>query len=253
MASDDMPDFSNVKSGRAPPPHAFTSWCLATACQRSPSANTVMPTSGNRFRATATSSRTQPDPSRTETEAAAAVSVVCPTTQQEHNNENALYATGLAMLLALTMSACSKKPAPPPLPHSAVVTVKAVTVGKAIGADKRVTAPASSFAKTDTIYAAVETDGSGTATLKAKWTYHKATRWRWSTKTARRWPPPARRSPSSTSANRTLADWRLPGRGVSERRFGRCAKIRCSVTTMTGRAQNRRVEVAITARQAASL
>ena len=82
---------------------------------------------------------------------------------------NALYATGLAVLLALTMSACSKKPAPPATP--AVVTVKAVTVGKAIGADKRVTAPASSFAKTDTIYAAVETDGSGTATLKAKWTY----------------------------------------------------------------------------------
>jgi hypothetical protein len=86
--------------------------------------------------------------------------------------KNALYATGLAVLLALTMSACSKKPAPPATP--AVVTVKAVTVGKAIGADKRVTAPASSFARTDTIYAAVETDGSGTATLKAKWTYHKA-------------------------------------------------------------------------------
>ena len=86
--------------------------------------------------------------------------------------KNALYATGLAVLLALTMSACSKKPAPPAMP--AVVTVKAVTVGKAIGADKRVTAPASSFARTDTIYAAVETDGSGTATLKAKWTYHKS-------------------------------------------------------------------------------
>jgi len=88
--------------------------------------------------------------------------------------KNALYATGLAVLLALTMSACSKKPAPPATPATpAVVTVKAVTVGKAIGADKRVTAPASSFARTDTIYAAVETDGSGTATLKAKWTYHK--------------------------------------------------------------------------------
>ena len=88
--------------------------------------------------------------------------------------KNTLYATGLAVLLALTMSACSKKPAPPATPATpAVVTVKAVTVGKAIGADKRVTAPASSFARTDTIYAAVETDGSGTATLKVKWTYHK--------------------------------------------------------------------------------
>lgn len=88
--------------------------------------------------------------------------------------KKALYATGLAVLLALTISACSKKPAPPSTPTTpAVVTVKAVTLGKAIGADKRVTAPASSFAKSDTIYAAVETDGSGTATLKARWTYHK--------------------------------------------------------------------------------
>ena len=30
--------------------------------------------------------------------------------------KNALYATGLAVLLALTMSACSKKPAPPATP-----------------------------------------------------------------------------------------------------------------------------------------
>lgn len=88
--------------------------------------------------------------------------------------KNALYATGLAVLLALTLSACDKKPAAPAAPATpAVVTVKAVTVGKAIGADKRVTAPASNFAKSDTIYAAVETDGSGSATLKAKWTYHK--------------------------------------------------------------------------------
>jgi hypothetical protein len=82
--------------------------------------------------------------------------------------KNILYAIGLAVVLGLTVSACSKKPAVP-----AAVSVKAVTVGKAIGADKRVTAPASSFAKSDTIYASVETDGTGTASLKAKWTFHK--------------------------------------------------------------------------------
>ena len=36
------------------------------------------------------------------------------------------------------------------------------------------TAASDTFAKSDTIYAVVETSGSGTATLKAKWTYHKA-------------------------------------------------------------------------------
>lgn len=46
-------------------------------------------------------------------------------------------------------------------------------MGKAIGADKKVTAATDTFAKGDTIYASVETAGSGAATLKAKWTYHK--------------------------------------------------------------------------------
>lgn len=85
--------------------------------------------------------------------------------------KNALTVTGLVVLLALTATACSKKPAAPAAP--AAVAVKSITLGKAIGADKRVTAPAASFAKTDTIYAAVETDGTGSATLRAKWTYHK--------------------------------------------------------------------------------
>jgi len=46
-------------------------------------------------------------------------------------------------------------------------------VGKAIGPDKKITAPVESFAKGDTIYASVDTTGTGTATLKAKWTYKK--------------------------------------------------------------------------------
>ena len=48
-----------------------------------------------------------------------------------------------------------------------------VTLGKAIGPDKKVSAPTEAFGKSDTIYASVDTTGSGTATLKARWTYLK--------------------------------------------------------------------------------
>jgi hypothetical protein len=92
-------------------------------------------------------------------------------------------ASSLALLLALTVVACGKKetpaPAVPPATQAtqpaapAEVTVAAVTLGNAIGADKRVTAPATSFARTDTIYAVVETQGSGAMTLRARWTFHK--------------------------------------------------------------------------------
>jgi hypothetical protein len=64
-----------------------------------------------------------------------------------------------------------KVEAPPPAPPA--VSVASVTLGKAIGADKKVTAATDTFAKGDTIYAAVETTGSGKADLKAKWTFHK--------------------------------------------------------------------------------
>jgi hypothetical protein len=91
--------------------------------------------------------------------------------------------SSLALLLALTVVACGKKEAPAPAAPPATqamqpatpaeVTVSAVNLGNALGADKRVTAPGTRFAKTDTIYAVVETRGSGNMTLKAKWTFHK--------------------------------------------------------------------------------
>ena len=95
------------------------------------------------------------------------------------------YASFLALLLALNIAACGKKETPPPAAQPAdkpaaqavappvVLGVTSVNLGNAIGADKRVTAPSTNFAKSDTIYAAVETQGSGNITLKAKWTYHK--------------------------------------------------------------------------------
>jgi predicted small lipoprotein YifL len=96
----------------------------------------------------------------------------------------AFYASSLALLLAVNIAACGKKETPPaaqpvaqPAAQAAMqpagVAVSSVNLGNAIGADKRVTAPSTSFAKNDTIYAAVETQGSGNLTLKAKWTYHK--------------------------------------------------------------------------------
>jgi hypothetical protein len=86
---------------------------------------------------------------------------------------------------ALVLSACGKKeePAPAPAPAPSVepapapvpagIAVSSVTAGSAIGADKKVTAPTDSFAPADTMYVSVDTTGSGTANLSAKWTYHK--------------------------------------------------------------------------------
>lgn len=62
--------------------------------------------------------------------------------------------------------------APPPAPAAAPVTVASVDLGSAVGADQRVTTPASEFTPQDTIYAAVSTTGSAAnAVLNAKWTY----------------------------------------------------------------------------------
>lgn len=83
----------------------------------------------------------------------------------------------------LALSACGKKeepktaPAPAPTaapaPAPAGIAVSGVTVGKAIGADKKVAVASEVFAKADTMYVSVDTTGSGTAKLDAKWTYRQ--------------------------------------------------------------------------------
>jgi hypothetical protein len=94
------------------------------------------------------------------------------------------YVWALSALLLIVFTSCGKKeettpaavpePAPAPAPAPpAGVQAGTITLGKAIGPDKKVTAPAESFAKNDTFYVSVDTVGTGTATLKAKWTYHK--------------------------------------------------------------------------------
>ena len=98
-----------------------------------------------------------------------------------------LIAVAAASVLALV--ACGKKepapapaptpaptpvaPAPAPAPVPVGVTVSSVSLGKAVGADKKVTAASDTFAKGDTIYASVDTTGSGSATLAVKWVYTK--------------------------------------------------------------------------------
>lgn len=89
-----------------------------------------------------------------------------------------------AAALALAMTGCGKKEAPPPPPATmappaapiavaAPVAVKQVVLTKAVDAEKKATAPTNVFAAADTIHAVVETSGTGKASLKALWTYHK--------------------------------------------------------------------------------
>ena len=103
-------------------------------------------------------------------------------------------ALAVAAAISLTLAGCGKKdeppqpqtapppvsmpappaaePAPPVAATPAAVAVATVTLGNAVGADKKVTAATETFAPADTLYASVDTTGSGTATLAAKWTYH---------------------------------------------------------------------------------
>jgi hypothetical protein len=69
-------------------------------------------------------------------------------------------------LTTTTADTTSLTPAAPATP-----TLGAITLGSAVGADKRVTAPKDSFGVRDTIYASVETSGTGSGQkLKAVWT-----------------------------------------------------------------------------------
>lgn len=104
------------------------------------------------------------------------------------------YAVAAALVASLALAGCKKKeeavtpppavetPAPAPTEPTpapvaaATATVSGVDLGSAIGADKKVTAAATSFKPKDTIYASVSTSTSDPAAtvatkLGAKWTY----------------------------------------------------------------------------------
>lgn len=95
---------------------------------------------------------------------------------------NARAATILALSAVLLATSGCKKEAPKPAESPtaapappAPLAVASIDLGKAIGADKRVTAALTTFGVRDTIYASVSTAGAGeNATLGAKWTFVKA-------------------------------------------------------------------------------
>ena len=103
-----------------------------------------------------------------------------------------LHRTTTLMLVFLVacvalLAACKKNPPPPPAaeptpaavpettPAAVPFGVTSIDLGKAIGSDKKITEPTTTFAPNDTIYASVSTDGAApTATIKAKWTFGDA-------------------------------------------------------------------------------
>ncbi len=92
-----------------------------------------------------------------------------------HCTRNTLLA--LALGVAAT-SACKKKDAPMVGADSSTVVVapefrvQTIDLGKSIGADRRVTNGTDNFARTDTIYASVVTEGSAPSkTIVARWTF----------------------------------------------------------------------------------
>jgi hypothetical protein len=95
--------------------------------------------------------------------------------------------TTLVLVGCLALFGCKKKEeAPPPTPEvstapqTSVETtpatvpfkVSSVDLGKAIGSDKKITEPATTFGPKDTIYASVTTEGTAPSVkLHAKWIY----------------------------------------------------------------------------------
>ncbi len=87
---------------------------------------------------------------------------------------------GAAALIALVgATGCKKEPAPTiggadttmAMP-STTLSVTGIELGKAVGVDRRVTMPMTTFGTRDTIYASVATSGApATATLTAVWTF----------------------------------------------------------------------------------
>lgn len=81
----------------------------------------------------------------------------------------------VAALLVAALAGCKKEqpaPAPPPPPPPAAPSISTLTLGKAIGADKRVAMAKDTFALRDTIYVSIATDGTGDNTkVKAVWTF----------------------------------------------------------------------------------
>ncbi|HYO45987.1 MAG TPA: hypothetical protein VEY33_04780, partial [Gemmatimonadota bacterium] len=84
----------------------------------------------------------------------------------------------LAILLTGTLATACNREEPVPAEDTDVAVEEApmldvtdVALGRSIGADKRVVEDLGDFAPMDTIYASVETSGTGSGTLAARWTF----------------------------------------------------------------------------------
>ena len=87
-----------------------------------------------------------------------------------------LFLLSFALIVGCSKSEEPPKPAPPAAPPQAAAPapfkVVRIDLGTAVGADKRVAAPTTTFKPGDTIYASVLTDGaSPKVSLAARWTY----------------------------------------------------------------------------------
>ena len=87
----------------------------------------------------------------------------------------------LLPLLLLGVQGCKKEPPPPPpsttlyvaptTTQPAVVSVAGVTLGNGIDANKKITTAVDTFTPKETIYASVDTIGTGPAKLRALWSF----------------------------------------------------------------------------------
>ena len=88
------------------------------------------------------------------------------------------------LIPAMVLTACKKAETPAPVPTAvaaepaptavpaAAVSVTDLSLGKSVGADKKVQTPTDTFSPKDTIFASVSTDGSAPAAVIAvKWTF----------------------------------------------------------------------------------
>ncbi len=66
-----------------------------------------------------------------------------------------------ALVVAVLTAACAREP----------LKFNAIQLGRGLNADKTVSGSTTRFKPTDTIYAAVLTDGDGSGTVKARWLY----------------------------------------------------------------------------------
>ncbi len=104
-------------------------------------------------------------------------------------NKLSIRSLTLGLAVAVALAACGKKeeapapvvapaptPAPvesaPPSPMAEAASFAGLTLGNAVDGNQNVTSPTTTFAPTDTIYAAVATNGAApNAAIVARWTF----------------------------------------------------------------------------------